>query len=439
MHLTTAQGSYKMHPFLSWSIVLAVCGAIGYYYRNNGKVRGGRARTGSRASDLSIRDEKKIRKNSKAKEVVNTALEKASDLSAAVVDTTADLTSGKKRKNNKQAKPAPAPQKKEAPAPAPVVEEEKDDVKAFAQQFANVRKGTDLKPASANENSKKQRRAKKQTANATSAAESSGNSTSAHISTASSTNGQDADDDLSPATSPSFTATQPAGDISDMLEAPAPAASVLRLTGDLQGKQKKKAPVADFQTVSNSKKKRAQERKKEERKEMVQAAELERKKLLERQMHIARSSERAAAATKTSAPAKNAWAPTATPTQTTPKATENVPFLDTFTPTTETKSTPSATTKDWIQSLPSEEEQMKILAGNTGDDDWTTVSKRKEKKKEAPSVSDSSEISEPVEKPKPKPVIAPKPKTAKPTNGFELFASEDNGIKGHALDSDWVA
>ncbi|EAU39022.1 predicted protein [Aspergillus terreus NIH2624] len=111
-----------------------------------------------------------------------------------------------------------------------------------------------------------------------------------------------------------------------------------------------------------------------------------------------------------------------------PAPNPKVDLLDTFEPTASTSS------KEWDQGLPSEEEQMRILGANGGDQ-WTTVSSKKIKKKGG--KADESEASAPETQPEP---VAPAPVEPKvkvtPTYLPDALRS---GKKGHPLDSDWAA
>ncbi|KAJ6180865.1 hypothetical protein N7519_011326 [Penicillium mononematosum] len=218
---------------------------------------------------------------------------------------------------------------------------------------------------------------------------------------ASSTTGAEADDDLSSAGSPSVNATVPsAGYVSDMLEAPAPT--------------KKQKPQA-FKEVE-TKKQRQQRLKNEARKQQVQEAEVERKKLLEKQLHTAREAERREAARST-APAANAW-------QTKGNAAP-------------VKTNGNGGSHPAPANLPSEEEQMRLLGAAKGDDEWTTVSKKQPKKKGAKSDESVSETSASENQSTP---VAPAPVeprvTVTPTYLPDILRSRE---KGHPLDSDWAA
>ncbi|CAL5871169.1 uncharacterized protein PFLUO_LOCUS5416 [Penicillium psychrofluorescens] len=370
-----------MNPYLSWAILLVVAGGLGWYYTNGGQP--------------------------KAKAAVKAAVEK----------TEATVVPKKQKRSKPKAAPEPAkkPMVKTVVSP-PTTEDEKPDEdidqKEMARRLAGLKNGTS-QTAAKGEKKKKSKKA------------------AAAVpleSNASSTTGADADDDLSPAVSPVVNAAPAAGYVSDMLEAPAPGSSVLRVTGNVQSEPKKQK-AQTFKQVE-TKKQRQNRLKNEARKEQVQEAEGQRRKLLEKQMHSARESERQTAARSTPPPS-NAWqtkevngasrvAPTSAP----------VELLDTFDPA------PAAPApKKWAQDLPSEEEQMRMLGAHEVEDEWTTVSKKQPKKKGSKaeeSVSDTSESQPTPAAPMP---VEPRV-TVTPTYLPDILQSSE---KGHPLDSDWAA
>ncbi|KAF7585988.1 hypothetical protein BBP40_009741 [Aspergillus hancockii] len=388
-----------MNPYISWAILLVVAGGLGWYY--NGPVP-------------------------KTKTPIKPAVEK--------VESAASVKKAKKTKKSPEPSPAPANNVEEKPAYTLKSEEtgvnEEIDKKEMAKRFAAVKNGTPPK-----DSNKTQKKNKKGAASQPAA----GNieRSASRISTrTSSTTGAEADDDLSPASSPKVNAAvNSAGYVSDMLEAPAPAASVLRVTGSMESEAKKQKPQS-FKQVE-TKKQRQQRLKNEARKQQVQEAEEERRKLLEKQLHTAREAERRETAKSKPVTQPNAWqaknvtngvngAPRVAPA---PK----VELLDTFEPET---SSAAASSKEWDQGLPSEEEQMRILGA--GEDQWTTVSSKKIKKKGG--KTDESEVSAFEDQPTPAAPAAPAPVEQKvkitPTYLPDILRSKE---KGHPLDSDWAA
>lgn len=389
----------NMNPYISWAILLVVAGGLGWYYTNGS--------------------------TPKAKTVIKSTVEKTE---AAVAP----------KKQKRKSKPAPEPttaKKSEVQTivSPPTTEDEKPDEeidrKEMARRMAGMKAGPSATTAPAP--TKSQKKNKKKAAQL-----------DASDTRASSTTGAEADDDLSPAASPSVNATVPsAGYVSDMLEAQAPGASVLRVTGNVEN-QPKKQKAQTFKEVE-TKKQRQNRLKNEARKQQIQEAEVERKKLLEKQLHTARESERREAA-KSSAPAANAWqtkeapaakangasvpAPVAAPAA--PAA--SVDLLDTF-----ESSAPA--TKKWQQNLPSEEEQMRILEAANGNDEWTTVSKVKKQPKKKGGKTDESvsetSASETQAAPSAPAPVEPRV-TVTPTYLPDILRSRE---KGHPLDSDWAA
>ncbi|KAL4894098.1 hypothetical protein BDV59DRAFT_176832 [Aspergillus ambiguus] len=392
-----------MNPYLSWAILLVVAGGLGWYY--NGPTP-------------------------KARAPVKPVGEKTEPVPAAKKT---------KRKVKKSPEPSPAPAKQADEKPAfelQVEDTDKPDAeidqKEMAKRFAAVKNGTPLQPTSKSQKKKN----KKAAASSQPESGASERSTSRVSTRTSSTTGAEADDDLSPAGSPMVNATVPsAGYVSDMLEAPAPGASVLRVTGSVESAPQKKQKAQSFKQVE-TKKQRQQRLKNEARKQQVQEAEEERRKLLEKQLHSAREAERREAAkAKPAAAQPNAWQtkPAAKPANGTSAAAPAAPaakvdLLDTFEPEA------SISSKEWDQGLPSEEEQMRILGANGGDQ-WTTVSSKKIKKKGG--KTDESEASAPETQPEP---VVPAPAEPKvkvtPTYLPDVLRS---GKKGHPLDSDWAA
>ncbi|KAL2006052.1 hypothetical protein VTN00DRAFT_9706 [Thermoascus crustaceus] len=414
-----------MNPYLSWAIVLVVAGSLGWYYNNTPNIKGKAA----------------------IKPAVKPAVEKSENTQSA---------KKQKQKTKKTPKPSSAPVSK--PEEKPVAQaasqdadkpEEDIDNKEFARRFAAVKTG--VSPSPNRKDDKKEKRAKK--AAASQLESGSSEVSGSHVSTrASSTTGADADDDLSPAGSPEVKATVPtAGYVSDMLETPAPGASVLRLTGSVESQSKKQKPQS-FKPVE-TKKQRQQRLKNEARKQQIQEAEQERRKLLEKQLHTAREAERREAARSKQTPPPNAWkannATNMTNGASTTIPSQHAELLDTF-----DKETPSAkpqqasknskqvnnsTQGKWAQGLPPEDEQMRILGAASSENEWTTVSTKKGKKKtekadESVSDADASTSENQATSDWTEPKISPMPLQEVPRQEIPR-----RGQKGHPLDSDWIA
>lgn len=397
-----------MNPYLSWAILLVVAGGLGWYYN------GPTAKT---------------------------------PVKPAVIESPESAVSAKKPKRKtarKEKSPEPAPIKAEErkqPAVEKSVPQDADqndeeiDNKEMAERFAAVKSGT--VPAGGSKSQKKKKNKK---------------ATSAGQLESPSTTGAEADDDLSSTGSPVVNPTVPAaGYVSDMLEEPAPGASVLRVTGSVENQQPKKQKPQSFKQVE-TKKQRQQRMKNEARKEQVQAAEGERRKLLEKQLHTARESERREAAqTKPAASTTNAWQPAQNvasaangASTATPAPAAKVELLDTFDrDSSSAKPAVNGSSNKWSQALPSEEEQMRMLNASNPADEWTTVStkaKKQPKKKggkadESQSEASASESNQPAAAAVSAPAAEPKV-TVTPTYLPDILRSKQ---KGHPLDSDWAA
>lgn len=381
-----------MNPYLSWAILLVVAGGLGWYYTNGSAP--------------------------KPKTTVKSALDKT------------EATVGPKKQKRRAKAPESAPAKKpevQTVVSPPATEDEKPDEdvdrKEMARRLAAMKNGTSQVPAPSTKSQKKQKKTATQLESG---------------SHASSTTGADADDDLSPAASPQVQATVPsAGYVSDMLEAPAPGASVLRVTGNVETEPKKQK-AQSFKQVE-TKKQRQQRLKNEARKQQVQEAEEQRRKLLEKQLHTARESERRETA-RSQPPTTNAWQTKSSSNETNGASQPAAPaapvqLLDTFEPSA---AAPAQGQKKWASNLPSEEEQMRILGASQVDDEWTTVSSKKPKKKGGKADETVSDAS--ASESQPAVPVAPAPVeprvTVTPTYIPDILRSRE---KGHPLDSDWAA
>ena len=416
-----------MNPYLSWAIVFAVAGSLGWYYNSGSKAKGKipvKTATAAPGKAESPRSGKKQKRKSNKKP--------AAQLSPPP-STTKEITRSTTEPDSS--------------AVEGYDNDEEIDRKEFAKRFAAVKTGGLAPSSAAAESGSKahQRRNKKKNNKVNGIPVS-------HTSTrASSTTGAEADDDLSSTESPKTdTATRGSEDVSDMLDAPAPKASVLRVTGAAGSEPKKQPPKKESFKPAETKKQRQQRLKNEERKQQVKEAEQERRKLLEKQLHMARELERREAKPVTvTPPTTNAWA---SPTQTLDATTTGsngitssiqapkVTLLDTFDDTNPasnlTQESP-ATPREWGQSIPTEEEQMQIL-GVSSESEWTTVSNRKLRKKGGKSDDSVSESGGSETQP-----ISSVPLSTVET---EVTVTQTyipdilrSGEKGHPLDSDWVA
>lgn len=266
----------------------------------------------------------------------------------------------------------------------------------FARQYATAKSGTKFEAAKKDE--KRQKSIKQSRAREIDAAQA---QAQAKTSAPSSTTG-DADDDLSEANSPVVPAAD-SRDVSDMLEQTAPGPSVLRLTDTdaVKQKQKKEKKLEVVET-----KKQRQNRKKAEAAKAQRAQdELERKKLEEAQRRQSRIAEGRAAKDGSAfmaANQNNAWNPKPTngdasatvqpldtyeekPAAAAPKSVAAAPAAAAAAPAKQTSGT-------WMSSMPSEEEQLKMIQDEEA---WNEVTSKKKKSKQP--VADSPAVSTPAE------------------------------------------
>lgn len=403
-----------MGPYISWAIVLVFAGGLGWYYSETNNRPRNPPKPVQEKSEPAPSTKKQKRKAKKTPEPASTPVPVS----------------------EKPTFEFKAPEKDEVP-------DEEIDQKELAKRFAAMKDGTSSSQYASGE-SKSQKKKKNKAATPRPLEPTTGERPASRVSTGtSSTTGADADDDLSSAGSAQVRSVA-SGDVSDMLEAPAPGASVLRVTGSVNSNDQKKSKAQNFKEVE-TKKQRQQRQKNEARKQEVQAAEEERRKLLEKQLHTARESERRQPAKSAAASAAaNAWqtkggpqalngTKSARPTQSSPASKSDL--LDTFEPSS-VSSKSTASSQQWNNGLPSEEEQMRILGAGNSDDAWTTVGTKKPKKKGG--KADESEVS--ASESQPTPAAAPVPAEpivkVTPTYLPDVLRSDK---KGHPLDSDWAA
>ena len=233
------------------------------------------------------------------------------------------------------------------------------------------------------------------------------------MSTTSSTTGADADDDLSPATSPAFGATEStknSGDVADMLEAPVKGPSVLRLTQPTQSQPDRQPKEKKTAAEPETKKQRQRRKKNEEQKAAREEGEKERRVLMENQRRVAREAEGRPAKNglgTSKAPSASVWAKPMEKTSlesTGPSYNSSELLLDTSdnpgkfassSMDTKTKGT-TANPKAWNSDMPSEEEQLKMLS-EADDKGWNTVQKggKAKKKRNGPASDQSAEAESP--------------------------------------------
>jgi hypothetical protein len=179
-----------------------------------------------------------------------------------------------------------------------------------------------------------------------------------------------------------------AGRVDDMLEPAQSGPSVLRLTGSTAQEQQQKKNSKAPEKVE-TKKQRQNRKKAEAARAARDGAETERKTLEEKQRREARIAEGRAAkdGSQFTNVAVSAWKQGAPNGANGNKETLHQP-LDTFEPSAPAVSAPAPAKKqpkeasksdsNWVSSVPSEEDQMKILST---DDEWSTVKTKGSKKK----------------------------------------------------------
>ncbi|KAK2795585.1 hypothetical protein FQN51_000439 [Onygenales sp. PD_10] len=418
-----------MNPLLSWAIVVGVATALGWYYARRAQARRTVRAVNARAAAPRPAAPKAALERATAQRNENgSAARKVKRKQRPAPDS-----------SSSSATPTPPTRptvavERQATETAPAADDEVDN-REFAKQFARVQQGTNL--STANKSNKKEVRTRKIVASPVE--DDINNATLSRTSTrTSSTTGADADDDMSPVNSPTVNPVQSvSGDVSDMLE-PAPAAvPVLRLVNAAQDEQGSKKKTQKPQKPVETKKQRQQRIKKENKRIMVEDAEKQRRALLEKQLHTARDNERREAAkSKPIVPPPSVWENGTTNGHTNGvHKTPSAPLLDTFDSTSKPAARPPTSTKttkqianSWTNDLPSEEEQLRIILS---ENEWTTVSSKKEKRKGPKpegSVSDTSSSEFQAVKDL-KPTITPTPVAPKLVD-FDSW-------KGQPLDSEW--
>lgn len=275
-----------------------------------------------------------------------------------------------------------------------------------------------------------------------------GNKAEADLSAVSSTTGADADDDLSPVQSPSLAAKiadkVPSGkDVSDMLD-PKNAPSVMRITESLKPGRPAKPQQKSSESQTKTKKQAQNEKKREAEKAARAAAEVERKKLEEKQRALARESRGEAprnGVRSSQPPTSNAWNRAAAPAANEPAHGQLLDTIDnTSTASSATNGTAPTPDSTSYSNLPSEEDQMREALAESA---WTTVPKGKKKKITKASDelvgegSDSGVPHEPVPAPvKPTPAPVAKKENAKAASRYEVLSAPITDAS-HPMDSDW--
>jgi len=327
-----------------------------------------------------------------------------------------------------------------------------DDVndRAFAQQFASIKQGTNLNAPKKNE----ERRQKSVKQSRIRPIEDTPEESK--ISAPSSNAGADADVSESPFASPEVHAADAAG-VADMLEPEAPGPSVLRLTDTDKVKQKVNKVKAPEKV--ETKKQRQNRQKVEAEKALRAESEKERQVKLEAQRRLARISEGrpakdgSAFVKSISQPEQSVWTSKSNGINGSSSSSSlNGDFvavqpLDTFdaTPTTTSRPkvpAPAAKIDTWKASSLSEEEQMELLRGEEA---WSTVKTKKstKTKKTDNETAESANESEPTPSQAPPRPAAPKvvkSGTTKPSVKFSQqssYAALSTDDKSDEVEQEW--
>lgn len=309
-----------------------------------------------------------------------------------------------------------------------IVDDDADEMdnREFARQLSNAKFGTSIgsKPqAGARQKSVKQSRANATKSNGFDASENAAS-------------GADADDDMSAADSPLLTATtsKNLGGVADMLEATSSGPSVIRITSPTNPQPKKEKKQAKAPEPVETKKQRQNRQKKEVEKAARDASEADRKVLLEAQRRTAREAEGRAAKdgssfTAARAPAASSWtASDAAP------SNADVQLLDTYDPESKpAASKPAPKSDDHYASLPSEEEQLRLIEEESA---WNTVTKPKKGKKKADDAAAKPAVEAPLENTyEPEPIKLPKKQTVE----VSWADNNDHGVAKYDIyNDDWA-
>ncbi|KFY55593.1 hypothetical protein V496_06957 [Pseudogymnoascus sp. VKM F-4515 (FW-2607)] len=395
---------------------IAVVGA-GYWYLQNRKPA---VKQTKAAPPKQATKQTEARKDTKAKK-------QRSDGAQSSGDQASEKSTNKKARKAVKIDAKPAVQNV-TPQPTTSTNDDDDDEidnREFARQLSNAKAGTAIgsKPqAGARQKSVKQSRAQAAASN----------SFDDNTASASSSNaGADADDDLSAANSPVSNArSSNLGGVGDMLEPASQGPSVLRITSPVNPQPKKEKKAAKAPEPVETKKQRQNRKKREAEKLALQESEQDRKVLQESQRRTAREAEGRAAkdgSQYTNAAAASVWKGE--------KAAETKPtngqveLLDTYEPATKPAATkPKAKESNDYATLPSEEEQLRLIEEDSA---WNTVTKPKKGKKKA------DEAVKPVEAPTPAPYV-PETKLPKQRTVEAIWAeNNDHGVATYDLTDEY--
>ncbi|KAL9109348.1 MAG: hypothetical protein Q9227_005978 [Pyrenula ochraceoflavens] len=349
------------NTYLSWAFVLAVAGALAWHYAGRPNLFA-RFTSSSTINPTESASNARSRRKARPKKDGNLDEKVGSNEinDGKIGDAAGDAPSGKKRKTaTKSSTDAVSPQ----PYVSSINKDADDAINnnTFAEQFVKARTGTPLDKPAKGRPSKKERRANKTVVESSSA--------SPAISTEpSSATGAEADDDLSPIASPTIDANNPenprAGDVADMLEPTKGGPGVIRLTGELESSRKQNSKPQSYQVIENKKKRQAR-LKREQQRLNNEAAEAERRRLMEQQLRTARMASGTSNQAKVDAfkPVQNVWtqkkqaeAPLAQPAE-----TQTMPLLDTFENVNAPQGTATSTGKSNDEKMPKIDDSTHIF------------------------------------------------------------------------------
>ncbi|KAL8414144.1 hypothetical protein RB594_005387 [Gaeumannomyces avenae] len=411
----------SMSTAVGWAVVISIAGFFAYREWDKNQRRLAHRNPGQKLRD-DQRNANQGRRDVKEKEHTKPKRQRVPETPAAAPAATQPKASKEtyaaaaKQEQPKATQPKAGSQKtasQKANQKKSAVSHSSDDDEAnnreFAKQLASVKQGTKFAAKSKDDvrqKSVKQSRAEEAPKKAGALAPT---PEEPKVSAPSSTAGIDADDDQSSAASPVVSAVNAAGDVSDMLEKPAPGPSVLRLT-DTEEKNKKSytpKPAAPVET----KKQRQNRKKAEAAKAAREEAEADRKIRFEAQRKTVRLAEGRAAQDGSGFMAAkaqgNAWTGSNKPNG---GSNGHLPVqpLDTFDAEKPTEAPAPAAVKPqkqaaasgetWIEALPSEEEQIKMLRE---EESWSTVktkARKNKKKADEDSTAESNDEAAPQKK-----------------------------------------
>lgn len=444
-----------MEPWQSWAVVAVGAGAAYYYYNAKNNTKAPQAATANTAERSRARpSRKKEEQRPKGKDQgVSVQKQSLQDQPKSATLSSKNASSEEQVRRWNPGKTPGEETTSRITAQQKGKSEETGEMNDldFARSLSSAKIGTSLKSST---KSDLPRKSLKQ--NAASLVPS--------MSSTPSNSGVDADDGTSSAASPKLHASKSnknskGVDVSDMLE-PSPAGpSVLKVKESNDPKQEKNPKQKKDVQSQETKKQRQNRRKAEENKVQREEQEKERLASLEKQRRTAREAR--------GEPAKNGlgnvsslgdsvWKTSGGSASTSANKAElpaSVALLDTYDANGSSNSGPngsngyrgsSANTKaEWENSIPSEEDQLRLIK-EQDESNWNTVGKKSKKKTAPPSnghtTGNESSDAGPREKPATK--VSQLPKKVNGANGshdtVNSFGSFNLKGKSHPNDSDWA-